>query len=143
VDRSESAASSLPPALPLALTAESPAQLFRRANEARQAARWRDATSAYETLIQRFPNSAEAGLALLTLGKLRLASGDAAGAEVALRQHLMRTPGSTRAEALWNLAAVLEQRGRRQEARATLRQLLAEYPNSPYDSAVQARLESD
>ena len=62
----------------------------------------------------------------LVEGRLRLNRGDAAGAEVALREALKLDPGSI--EILLSLAQALAQLGRAAEAEETLRDLLAREP---------------
>ncbi len=78
------------------------------------------AAQAYEAALARWPASADI---LIGLGNSRYASGDLAGAEDAFRKAVAADPGA--APALNNLAHVLAESGRREDAAAAARRALA------------------
>jgi TolA-binding protein len=108
-------------------------ELYRAANEARRSGDAGRAIRLYEELQRTYPQSAEAGLATVSLGRLLLAGGSAAAA---LRQfdRCLASSAASRlgAEALYGRALALQALGRQREESATWQRLLAAYPNSAY-----------
>jgi tetratricopeptide (TPR) repeat protein len=99
----------LPPAR-LPATADEPATL-RAAAALEQVGHADAAATAYQTILERWPDSLGA---LMGLGNARYALGDLSGAEVAFRSATINHP---RAAAGWNnLAQVLAERGERAPA---------------------------
>ncbi len=103
----------------LPATAEEPAFLEAVVGLERSR-QWAAATQAYGAAVARWPGSLGA---LLGLGNSRYASGDLAGAEQAFRQAMRSDPLSP--PAFNNLAHVLAEMGRREEAEAVARQAVA------------------
>ena len=85
-----------------------------------RASQWAAALTAYRTALSRWPESLGAGIGL---GNSLYALGDLAGAERAFRNTIRIHPGA--APAFNNLAQVLLEQGRPQEARNAARQSLA------------------
>jgi TolA-binding protein len=129
----------LPPATASLLGAKA---LFSGANKKRLAGDTAGAIALYKLLAERHPGSAEADLAELSLGKLMLATGDAAGALLHFR--LARASGGAHgSEALWGEAQAQKMLGRASDERAALARLLSEYPDGAYAKAARKRLGSD
>jgi tetratricopeptide (TPR) repeat protein len=85
-----------------------------------RAGRATDAALAYDTILDRWPDS---GAALIGRGNARYAAGDLKGAAVAYRAALVRHP--TSATAWNNLADVLAKQGERAEAVIAARRAVA------------------
>ena len=116
--------------------------LFGEANKKRLAGDTAGAVALYELLAERHPGSAEADLAELSLGKLLLATGDAAGALLHFRL-AQASGGALGSEALWGEAQALKTLGRSSDERAALERLLAEHPDGAYAKAARKRLGTD
>lgn len=116
------------------------AELFRAANAARHAADFPRAKRLYSELIQKHPNSEEAGVARVSLGKLLLSKGDTTAAENEFRQYLSSGRGQLAEEALVSRAHSQQKLGRTDAERITWQELLADYPNTVYSVEAQARL---
>jgi TolA-binding protein len=93
----------------------------------------------YTELATRYPGSAEANLAELSLAKLFLASGDSERA-LAYFRRAGATGGALGSEALWGEAEALRALGRTGEERSTLERLLKRYPSGAYAKAARKRL---
>jgi TolA-binding protein len=122
-----------------ASNAESAQSLFRRANRLRPVD-WPAAAELYAELIRRHPNSNEAGVSEVALGKWSLAQGRSGDALEWFRAHLRRPPGALTAEALFGEARALESIGSHAAARAPWRRLLERYPATPYADVARQRL---
>jgi TolA-binding protein len=122
-----------------ASNAESAQSLFRRAKRLRPVD-WPAAAELYAELIRRHPNSNEAGVSEVALGKWSLAQGRSGDALEWFRAHLRRPPGALTAEALFGEARALESIGSHAAARAPWRQLLERYPASLYAEVARQRL---
>ena len=116
------------------------AELFRAANAARHAADFPRAKRLYSELIQKHPNSEEAGVARVSLGKLLLSKGDTTAAENEFRQYLSSGRGQLAEEALVSRAHSQQKLGRTDAERITWQELLADYPNTVYSAEAEARL---
>ena len=118
----------------------SAAELFRAGNAARHAADFPRAKRLYSELIQKHPNSEEASIARVSLGKLLLAKGDPTAAEHEFRQYLKGGRGQLAEEALVSRAQSLQKLGRKEAERLTWQRLLADYPDTVYSAEARARL---
>lgn len=108
----------LPPATLSASAGE--ASMVLAAAGLERASRATDAALAYDTILDRWPDS---GAALIGRGNARYAAGDLKGAAVAYRAALVRHPTSA---AAWNnLADVLAKQGERAEAVIAARRAVA------------------
>jgi tetratricopeptide (TPR) repeat protein len=134
-ERNKVPRTSLAPAAPTA------AELFADANAARRALDLRRATDLYLALDRRFPESAEAPVALLSAGDLLSRLGEPAAALQAFDRYLDRRPDAALAsEAMFGRARTLRQLARRQDEIDAWRRLLHEFPGSIYESAGRQRL---
>ncbi len=125
-----------PPSPPRADAAE----LFRTANEARRGGRTSEAVRSYQELQQRFPGSAEAHAARVSLGGLLLRSGDA-GAALAQFDAYLRGGGRLEAEALFGRGRALEALGRAADEVDNWETLVQRYPQSGYATHARRRLD--
>jgi TolA-binding protein len=125
----------------LAATAPTAAELFADANDARRASDLRKATDLYLALDRRFPESAEAPVALVSAGDLLLRLGEPGAALHAFDRYLDRQPdGALAPEALFGRARTFRQLARRQDEIDAWRRLLHAFPGSIYESAGRQRL---
>jgi TolA-binding protein len=115
--------------------------LFGEANKKRLAGDTAGAVERYLLVAERYPGSAEANLADLSLGKLFIASGDSKRALTHFRK--AGASSALGAEALWGEASALRALGRVSDERAALERLLAQYPNGAYAKAARKRLGTD
>jgi TolA-binding protein len=124
-----------------AVGAEDAAGWFRRANAARRAGDFAAAAAFYGKLQASFPGSDEARLSHVSLGKLRLASGDAADAERQFSLYLAEGSGELAEEALAGRAESLQRLGRRTEERQSWQRLVRDFGSSVYAARAKQRLE--
>ncbi|MBI5501068.1 MAG: FecR domain-containing protein [Deltaproteobacteria bacterium] len=127
------------PAVPATPTA---AGLLDVARRLRTDGDWAGTAAAYEGLLARFPDSAEARVALVPLGQLRLERlGDAVGALAAFDSYLAH-PSATalREEASWGRIQALQALGRLADETEALQGFLAAYPASLRVDAARRRL---
>jgi TolA-binding protein len=113
--------------------------LFGEANKKRLAGDRAGAVELYTELATRYPGSAEASLAELSLAKLFLAAGDSERALGYFRR-AGATGGALGSEALWGEAEALRALGHTSEEHATLERLLKRYPNGIYAKTARKRL---
>ena len=118
----------------------SAAERFHAANNARRSGESARAERLYQELIAAYPGSDESGLARVSLAKLRLARGDAAGAESEYRRYLASGHGQLSEEALVGCAQALGRLGRTRAEREAWQRLLADYPGSVYAPQARNRL---
>jgi TolA-binding protein len=140
--REESARPTPATAATRAVEAETAAALFARANRARQSGDARGAIDLYRQLTRRFPQSEEAGVAHVSLGRLLLdRQGDASGALVELDRYLADPRHvALRESCLIGRARALGMLGQRDDERRAWEALLAEYPDSLHVGRARARL---
>jgi TolA-binding protein len=120
--------------------AHDPKASFHAANAARRAGDVARAKRLYGDLIMHAPGSDEAHLALVSLGKLLLAQGQAAAAERSFQRYLESGGGPLSEEALFSRAQCLLRLGRAPSERSAWRALLAAFPESVYAAEAQQRL---
>lgn len=137
--------------LPIARSAENPlpaaatpsaAELFSAANSARKSGDLSRAISGYEDLQRRYPQSREASVSHVSLGKLLIASGRAREAEQQFRAYLDAGDGALNEEALLGRADSLALLGKAQEEKRVWQRLLERYPASVYAERARKRLEA-
>jgi TolA-binding protein len=116
------------------------AALFSGANAARRAGDFAGARRVYARLISKYPDSDEARLSQVSLGKLLLASGDAVEAEREFRHYLSNGHQPLAEEARVSQAESFRAMNHRAEERRAWATLLAEHPNSVYAARARARL---
>ena len=115
-------------------------ELFHSANAARRNGDFGRAERLYSELIAAHPGSDESGLARVSLGKLRLARGDAQGAESEFRRYLAAGRGQLDEEALVGQAQSFARMGRTRAEREAWQRLLIDHPSSVYAEQARARL---
>ena len=111
--------------------------IFARASRARREGRYLQAKSSYERLLKRFPDSAEADQARMTLAELNLRNDSP---KVALKQFRESAKGTLEPDSLWGQAQALRRLERTAEERRVLLRLMRMFPDSPYTSAARLRL---
>ena len=121
---------------PVAATA---AELFRRANGARGAGDVGVARALYREVEDRFPDSAEARLARVSLGKLLLGAGDVRAAEAEFALYLAGG-GPLVQEALVGRAECLRRLARPDDERRVWQRLVEEFPAGVYEPQARRRL---
>ncbi len=128
----------------VARPAESPAELFARANGARRAGHTREAARFYQQLQREFPGSSEELVSRVTLGRWMLDRlHDPAGALGRFDSYLANPVHTAlREEALIGRALALERLGRRTEERGAWTAFLAAFPGSVYAERAHGRLEA-
>jgi TolA-binding protein len=117
------------------------ATLFRDARAARRQGELATARSLYAELQASFPESAEARVSRVALGKLLLMAGDGAAAERQFRLYLAGSGGDLIEEALLGRAEALGRLGRSGEERRVWQELGARYPSSVYAERARKRLD--
>lgn len=122
---------------PRGTVSESAATLLDRARELRAAGRYAGAGAAYQRLLREHAGSAEARVALVSLGELQLSQlGDAAGALRSFDGYL-RAGGALRQEASYGRIRALRRLGRLSDARAATGEFLSRYPQSVQAAALK------
>jgi TolA-binding protein len=115
------------------------AELFGRANDARREGDVGAARALYREVAERFPGSAEARLARVSLGKLLLGAGDVRAAEAEFARYLA-AGGPLVQEALVGRAECLRRLGRSDDERRVWQQLVDEFPGGVYEPQARSRL---
>jgi len=125
-----------------AAPAEGPADLLARAQELRSDRDWTGAAAAYRELIRRFPSSAQASSALVSLAQVELGKlGKPGKALKRFDAYLSRHPnGPLALEALLGKARALRAMGRVAEERAALERFLQRYPGALQAGEARRRL---
>lgn len=123
---------------PAAALEEQPSasELFLQANELRRKGDIEAALALYQRLGQAYPRSVEAEDAKVLSGNLLLSQ---RSPRAALREFEAYHSGALSLEALWGRAQALRKLASPDE-RATLSELVHDYPNSPYADAAEKRL---
>ena len=147
---SDSAAAEAPKAAPAraprarqVASADSPGELFARANAARRAGQTREASRLYRELQREFPGSSEELVSRVTLGRWMLDRLDDPSGALARFDSYLANPVHTalREEALIGRALALERLGRQAEERGAWTAFLAAFPGSVYAERARGRLE--
>jgi hypothetical protein len=125
-------------------SAESPAELFARANAARRGGHTREAARLYHELQRQFPGSSEELVSRVTLGRWMLDRlNNPAGALVRFDSYLANPVHTAlREEALIGRALALGRLGRETEERSAWTAFLAAFPGSVYAERARGRLEA-
>jgi hypothetical protein len=89
-----------------------------------------EANHAYQRLLQEYPGSAEARVALVSRGELQLAQLADASAALGSFDTYLRGGGALRQEASYGRIRALRRLGRLREAEAATRAFLSAYPRS-------------
>ena len=120
---------------------ETAPEWFRKANAARRAGDLAGAVALYDKLQAKFPNSDEARLSHVSLGKLLLSSGRAVAAERQFSLYLAVGGRELAEEALVGRAESLQRLGRAVEERQTWQRLLRDSPASVYAARAKQRID--
>jgi hypothetical protein len=125
-------------------SADSPAELFARANAARRRGETREAARLYRELQRAFPGSSEELVSRVTLGRWMLDRlNDPAGALARFDSYLANPVHTAlREEALIGRALALGRLGRETEERGAWTAFLAAFPGSVYAERARGRLET-
>ena len=117
-------------------------QILRRAEQARTARRWADASRAFEDLGRRYPGTREEIVGRALYGQLLLDQLGAPGRALTMfERYLAVDPsGALAEEARLGRAQALRQLGRSHEERSAWRELLREHPGSVHAAAARTRL---
>jgi len=139
------AAESVPATPPLESTiavGESPAQLLSRAEQARTARRWADASRAFADLGRRYPGSREEIVGRALYGQLLLDQlGEPRRALAMFERYLsVDASGALAEEALFGRATALMRMGRAADEKQTWLELLGRFPGSVYAARARERL---
>jgi hypothetical protein len=128
----------------LVASADSPGELFARANAARRRGETREAARLYRELQRAFPGSSEELVSRVTLGRWMLDRlNDPAGALVRFDSYLANPVHTAlREEALIGRALALGRLGRETEERGAWTAFLAAFPGSVYAERARGRLET-
>jgi putative zinc finger protein len=125
-------------------SADSPGELFARANAARRAGQTREASRLYRELQREFPGSSEELVSRVTLGRWMLDRLDDPSGALARFDSYLANPVHTalREEALIGRALALGKLGRTSEERGAWTAFLAAFPGSVYAERARGRLEA-
>ena len=117
------------------------AALFAAANEARRSGRLDRAGELYAELQRRFPDSREALLSRVSLGRILLDRGRPAEALAQFERHLRAAAGGVlAAEALYGQARALAGLHREADARRCWADLVSRFPDSIYADVARGQL---
>jgi hypothetical protein len=124
--------------------AESPGDLFSRANAARRLGKTREAARLYRQLQRDFPGTSEELVSRVTLGRWMLDRLDDPAGALARFDSYLANPVHTalREEALIGRALALGRLGRETEERGAWTAFLAAFPGSVYAERARGRLET-
>jgi tetratricopeptide (TPR) repeat protein len=126
------------PSEPRAASAD---ELLRRAQDDLGAGRTTEAVDAYRELVARYPASAEARAALISLGRLALDQGHAEEALGHLDRYL-RNPGPLDEEARYWRIEALRRLGKASAEAAAIEEFLGRHPASVHAERLRARAEA-
>jgi TolA-binding protein len=117
-------------------------QILRRAEQARTARRWADASRAFEDLGRRYPGTREEVVGRALYGQLLLDQlGEPGRALTMFERYLAVDPsGALAEEARLGRAQALRRLGRSREERSAWLELLREHPGSVHAAAARTRL---
>jgi TolA-binding protein len=113
--------------------------LFRRATDARRAGDHPSAAHLYRALIEDYPSSSEAQVALAVLGRLLLDDSDAEGALRCFDRYLV-AGGALREDVMLGRALSLERLGRIGDEARAWSSLVSDYPSSVHAQRARRRL---
>lgn len=117
-----------------------PEQLLTTAQDAIAAGDVERAHSTYTRLVQRFPTSAPARVALISLARLEMERGRLRSAVRHARRHLKSKSPLLREEARLIVIRAERERGRRTAEIAAIEAFVEEFPNSAHRSPLDRRL---
>jgi TolA-binding protein len=120
--------------------ASNASSLFREANAARRAAEVDRAQNLYLELQMKFPDSNEAMVSYVSLGKVLLGASRVREAERQFRTYLTRGGKSLEEEALVGRADALARLGESGEERRVWQDLLSRHPSGVYAARARQRL---
>jgi TolA-binding protein len=129
-----------PKANPIVAAEESAPGLFREANAARRAGNLELARARYTELQARYPQTDEARVSRVSLGKLLLSAGRAREAERQFQSYLQVRGGTLEEEALVGRADALGRLGESGEERRVWEVLLRGHPSTVYATRARQRL---
>lgn len=105
-------------------------ELLLRAQQLRQAGKFREAAATYQTLTQTFPTSPEARAAWLSLAELQLSQLSSPAQALDSFERYLSKKGALSQEAYYGKIRALRQLGRLSEARAEAQKFVLTYPGT-------------
>jgi TolA-binding protein len=112
---------------------------FDQANAARRSGDHRRAAELYQSLVTRYPATAEARASLLALGRMLLDDGDASGGLRSFEQYLS-SGGALAEDAMLGRALALSHLRRSSDEAQAWSELVHEYPRSAHAERARRRL---
>jgi len=128
------------PKVPRGVSPSTAAELLERARELRSGGHYKDANGAYQRLLREYPASAEARVALVSLGELQLSQLGDAGAALRSFEAYLRGGGALRQEASYGRIRALRRLGRLDDARIAADAFVSAYPKSVQATALRKEL---
>jgi ferric-dicitrate binding protein FerR (iron transport regulator) len=129
------------PGAPMAQPA-SAADLLEEARRLRAAGQYEPSADVYRRLEQRYPESAEARAATVSLGQLELSQLGHPEAALHWFEKYLSTGGQLRQEAAYGKIQALQRLGRSAQERREITRFLEDFPKSAQASALRARLDT-
>jgi hypothetical protein len=129
------------PGAALAQTA-SAADLLEEARRLRAGGQYESSADMYRRLVQRYPESAEARVATVSLGQLELSQLGHPDAALHWFEKYLAGGGQLRQEAAYGKIQALQRLGRSTQERREIARFLQDFPKSTQASALRARLDA-
>jgi hypothetical protein len=125
---------------PRSVVPPSATELLERARDLRAGGHYRDAHGAYQRLLREYGGSAEARVALVSLGELQLSQLGDAGAALRSFEAYLRGGGALRQEASYGRIRALRRLGKLREAEAATAAFISKYPRSVQAATLRKEL---
>jgi ferric-dicitrate binding protein FerR (iron transport regulator) len=120
----------------------SAADLLEEARRLRAGAQYESSAEAYRRLVQRYPESAEARAATVSLGQLELSQLGHPDAALHWFDRYLVSGGQLRQEAAYGKIQALQRLGKSAQERREITRFLQDFPKSAQASALRARLDT-
>ena len=116
--------------------------LLKTARRQRLAREWSAVRITYQTLIDTYPTSESAKVALVALAEMELSRfANSKKALILFRRYLESGHRQLRQEAMWGKAEALGKLGKKADEQIALEQYTASFPSAPKRAAAKARLD--
>ena len=120
----------------------SASSLLKKARRHRLAGEWSDVRKTYRALVNSYPNSEQAKIALVAWANLEIERfAKPKDALTLFDRYLKSSHGQLRQEAMWGRARALGALGRKADERVVLEQYIDLFPSDPKRAAAEARLD--
>lgn len=120
----------------------SAADLLEEARRLRAGGQYEPSAEAYRRLVQRYPESAEARAAIVSLGQLELSQLGHPEAALHWFEKYLTSAGQLRQEAAYGKIQALQRLGRSAQERREIAHFLQEFPKSAQASTLRSRLDA-